>query len=142
MMVSTRTRFGALVRHRMAALISLIVAATLLGCNGDRAATADVAGGTYVVTGIDGVHLQAADLAPHAPIIRIDMGTDWLLDRTAYAVSGVDPARVLVIKLRQDVTEPNAPPSEFMLLLRGSDAIRLLCPFIGRTGSKAPVDCD
>jgi hypothetical protein len=63
-------------------------------------------------------------------------------DRTAYAIPGVDPGQVLVIKLRLDRSGPDAPQSDFMLLLRGVDAVRLLCPYMAVSGAKASVECD
>ena len=129
-------------RARRWLLGSLLLATALAGCGGDRGASADVAGFTYSVGAADDMNLPAAELQAYAPIDRIDIGPDWLLDRTAYAIPGVDPGQVLVIKLRLDRSGPNAPQSDFMLLLRGRDAIRLLCPYMSVSGAKASIDCD
>jgi hypothetical protein len=119
-----------------------MVSATLVACLGSRGATAEVRGASYSVGSADDVHLDDVVMSPYAALDRIDIGSDWLTDRTAYAIPGIDPAHVLVVKLRSDLSGPNTPQTPFLVLLRGSDAILLLCPYMTPVGAKPSVDCD
>jgi hypothetical protein len=115
----------------------------LAGCDViDVGSTAVVEGETYSVGSADEFHLRTVPLEPYAPIASIGIGSDWLSDHTAYQIAGIDPHRLLVIKLRPDISGPNAPQSGFMVLLRGEDAIKLLCPWLPPAGPKPAVDCD
>ena len=107
----------------------------------DQGSRAVVQGETYVVSSADDLDLGTVALEPYAPIDSIGLGSDWLSDRTAYQIVGIDPHRVLLIKLRPDISGPNAPQSGFMILLRGADSIKLLCPALPSVGPKAAIDC-
>ena len=124
-----------------AAFLALVVVLTA-GCDGDRGASADVAGLRYSVSGGNDVTIDLARVVPFAPIDRIDYA-DWLADQTAYAILGIDPKQILVIKIRPEIVgTTNAPQKPYMLLERGSGARKLLCSFTPAVGAKPATDCD
>jgi hypothetical protein len=67
---------------RAIGLVALCLA--FFACDGDRAATADVARQSYLVGDAGDIDLDGVALRAYAHIDRMDY-SDWLLERTAYA---------------------------------------------------------
>ncbi|HZM72435.1 MAG TPA: hypothetical protein VFC71_03590, partial [Candidatus Polarisedimenticolia bacterium] len=66
----------------------------------------------------------------------------WLLSESAFRLADIDPTRLLVVKIRPNIGETNAPPGPYMFLERGAGSFALLCPYMAPVGAKPSVDCD
>jgi hypothetical protein len=127
-------------------LLVVALATALIGCDGDRGARAEVRGLSYIVSAGEvpfarQAALEAA-LTSYAPIDRIDADRGDLQSQMAFRITGVNPERVLVIKIRPGIQGANAPPGPFMFLLRGEGASELLCPYMAPVLAKPGIDCD
>jgi hypothetical protein len=115
------------------AVVLLAVSGTAAGYaflsrdSGSRGATAEVNGREYAVAVYRNLNLGPDDVAPYAPLTGFDAGLA-LQDSTAYAVRGVDPAQILVVKLLPGQVDDGGSYGEYAVLSRGGS--RALCPFL------------
>lgn len=121
------------------AVILLAVSGTAAGYvflsrdSGMHPATAEVNGLEYSAGFYRNLRLDPDDVAPYARLTRIDAGL-LLEDSTAYAVRGVDPAQILVVKLVPGQGDDGGSYGEYAVLSRGavlsSGDSTALCPFL------------
>lgn len=131
-----------------AAVVLVIVIAVSAGVSAyfgsetsSRIATAVVNDLQYVVSGARSLHLPPEVLTPYGEATQ--MGDDQLVDGlTVYAVRGIDPKQILVIKLKAGTRDDVGPLGDYFLLWRGGNAvISEICPYFDRTSDATPQVC-
>lgn len=132
------------------AVILLAVSGTAAGYalisrdSASRPATAEVNGLEYSAGFYRNLKLDPDDVAPYARLTRIDAGL-LVEDSTAYAVRGVDPAQILVVKLVPGQGDDGGSFGEYAVLIRGAALSRgdsrALCPFLDPTHPHTVETC-
>jgi len=126
------------------AVILLAVSGTAAGYalisrdSASHPATAEVNGLEYGVGVYRNLVLDPDDVGPYARVTRIDGGLR-LEDATAYAVRGVDPAQILVVRLVPGQGDDGGSYGEYAVLSRGDS--RALCPFLDPTHPHTVETC-
>lgn len=119
-----------------------VVAISYLGVDrGSSPATAFVDGVEYNLAAARSLHLPSDVLEPYGSVTRLQADPAQFEDLTAYAVRGVDPATLLVMKLKPDARDDSGTLGEVFLLVRGPDAFRDLCPYFDPASDATPRDC-
>lgn len=118
---------------------SLAVGGALSQQSASQMATATVDGRVYNVSITRGIRIPQAALVPHGP------ATDYLadievVDLSTYALNGVDPIELLLMKPAPNQRTGGAAEGDYVLLVRG-DGLKRLCPYVDPTMGQAPQFC-
>jgi len=128
-----------------ALLVAVTVGAAAIGYLGTESAsspaTAVVGGLEYQMAAARSLDLPSSALEPYGSATQIQADAALFDGLTVYAVRGVDPATVLVLKLMPDARDDAGSLGEVFLLIRGPDAFRSLCPYFEPSNEATPRDC-
>jgi hypothetical protein len=104
-------------------------------------ATATVNGMTYNLAAARNLDVPAAALEPYGSASQIQADASWFEGSTVYAIQGVDPSTVLVLKLTPEARDDAGSLGRFFLLIRGPDAFRSLCSYFDPSIASVPRAC-
>jgi len=99
----------------------------------------DIGGTTYGVAVVRSIELSGARLTPVGEA-RQNSGIRTE-GSTVYEVDGVDPLKVLVMRLIPGENDDAGSLGEYLVLIRG-DGFSLLCPYFEPGDPLAPSDCE
>ena len=141
-----RWRSPALSRSMAVAMVALLFAVGSLGAwalsrSGDASnlAGATVDGTTYTIAVARGLRVAPEMLTPYAEATGVRA---FALDgTTAYAIEGISPQRVLVLKLKPGQVDDAGSIGNYLLLVRGPDTFSLLCRFFDPAVPGSPSVC-
>jgi len=130
----------------LAALLLAVVAAggTLLWVTGQlgpsQIATAHVAGLEYSVGAARSLHVPPELVSKYGTVASITTRLD--VDGTdVYSIRGIDPALVLLMKLKPGAHNDIGLLGDYAVLVRGA-GLDELCPYFDPSGEGAPTVCE
>lgn len=109
---------------------------------GARAAKAFVGGVEYLPAPGRSFSVPSGLLEPYGTATRVEVNPGWLDGTTVYAIRGMDPARVLVMRFKPGARDDaGVPLGEFLLLVRGRGTWQSLCPYFDPASDAIPTVC-
>jgi hypothetical protein len=137
----TRRRLAPALVGLAAVLVVGAVGLRILGAQqGSYPATAWVGGVEYATTVARSIRLDGVTLTPHGPATR-NTSPVATVDDVAYRIAGVDPAKVLVMRLAPVQADDVGLLGGYLLLVRTADWALQLCPYFAPDDELRPRAC-
>jgi len=150
-LVSRAPTFALGVPRRSAAIVTvalvfvLVIGAVSIGYLNSQGAsslaTATVGGVEYNLAAARNLNLPKGLLEPYGTATNIQVDADLFSGTAVFAIRGIDPASVLVLKLQPDARDDAGSLGEYFLLIRGPNAFRSLCPYFDPSSETSPRVC-
>ncbi len=86
------------------------------------------------------MRIDAGDLTPYGRVETTNV-PDWIVDRTAFSLAGIDPLAVLTVRSAPGLADDNGPFGEFLILWGPNDPYPALCSYVEPGDPASPTEC-